>query len=191
MSKYNAILAVSNAIIQLLRDHLTPGIISNPDIIGLCSPEEKGDMQLGVHLYDIRENEEMRANDMVNLSNNRQRFPPTYLSLSYMITAFSNADLKFRASEDQRILGSVAQVISSYGTFDSKTLQPVTKLNELDLRMRMMPLSIEEKQRLWNFQKTPYRVSLFYRVAPVEMESLRLRSVSRVLEMELRAEERE
>lgn len=180
---------IGNAVLSLLREHLVPDTISSPDAIVLCSPEDKGDALLGIHLYDIRENEEMRASKMVNLSTERQRYPSTYLSLSYMITAYSNADVKFRAAEDQRILSRTVQVLSSFGHFDAQTLQPTEKLGEMDLRMRMLPISIEEKQRLWNFQKVPYRVSLFYRVAPVELRSMRGRKVQRVVDVEMRAEE--
>lgn len=191
MGKHTMILEVGNALVTLLRENLTPDIIQNPDAIGLCSPDEKGDIVLGLHLYDIRENEEIRINDMHNLDIGRQRNPSAYLTLSYMITAYSTADVKFRAGEDHKILGKVAQVFHDNPVLSASTLKPVERAGEMSLRIRMINLEMEEKQRLWNFPNNSYRVSLFYRISPVEVESARIRSVQRVVALDLGVKEQE
>jgi hypothetical protein len=179
------IMDVDNALLNLLRANLAPDIIQNPDAIGLCSPDEKGDMLLGLHLYDIRENEEVRATDKINIDAARQRYPSAYITLCYMVTAYSNADIKFRAGEDHKILNKVWQVFHDHALLDASTLEPTTKAAEMDLRIRVADLSLEEKQRLWNFPNHPYRASLFYRIAPVEVESGRTKAVSRVVGVDI------
>ena len=77
MGKYTVIADVGGALVKLLRDNLCPEVILNPDDIGLCSPADKGDMVLGLHLYDVRENQDLRATGMVDLGPGRQRFPGT------------------------------------------------------------------------------------------------------------------
>ena len=191
MAKHMGILEVSNALVELLRANLTPDIIQSPDAIGLCSPDDKGDVVLGIHLYDIRESEEIRVNEMQNIDVRSQKYPPAYLTLHYMITAYSTADVKFRAGEDHKILGKVVQVFHDNSVLNPDTLKPVEKAEEFTLRIRMANLEVEEKQRLWNFPNNPSRVSLFYRVGPVEVESDRIKGVQRVVQTDWTVRENE
>ena len=185
------IMETDTALLNLLRENLVPDVVQNPDAIGLCSPDEKGDMLLGLHLYDIRENEEIRINEMVNLDVSKQKYPSVYVTLCYMITAYSSADVKFRAGEDHKILNKVLQVLNDHALLDADTLTPTAKAQEMNLRIHIANLTLEEKQRLWNFPNHPYRASLFYRIAPVEVESGRLREVKRVVDVEFRVDEKD
>ena len=65
MGKYTSIAEVGMAIVRLLRKELVPDTLQNPDAIGLCSPTDRGDYMVGIHLYDIRESEELRVNTMI------------------------------------------------------------------------------------------------------------------------------
>ncbi len=191
MGKHTVIQEVGNALVALLRENLTPDIIQNQDAIGLCNPYDRGDIVLGLYLYDIRENEEIRINDRQNLDAGKQRNPSVYLTLSYMITAYSTADVKFRAGEDHKILGKVVQLFHDNPVLSAATLEPVERASEMNLRIQMLNLEVEEKQRLWNFPNHPHRVSLFYRVSPVEVESAKIRQIQRVVEMDLTVREQE
>ena len=191
MAQNMGIIDVDNALLEILRTNLTPDVIQNPDAIGLCSPDEKGDLLLGLHLYDIRENEEIRLNDMQYLDAVKQKYPSVYLTLCYMVTAYSTADVKFRAGEDHKILSRVLQAFHDNAVLKSSTFEPVNKAEEMNLRIRLLNLNVEEKQRLWNFPNLPYRASLYYRVAPVEVESTRIKRVKRVMDVDFSVEERE
>lgn len=191
MGKHTVIQEVGNGLVNLLREHLTPDIIPNADAIGLCGPDDKGDIVLGLHLYDIRENEEIRGNERQNLDAGRQRAPSAYLTLCYMITAYSKADVKFRAGEDHKILGKVVQVFHDNPILNMDTLEPAQRAVEMNLRIRMQNMAIEEKQRLWNYPNTPYRVSLFYRVSPIEVESAKILGIRRVVAVDMEVKEQE
>ncbi|MEG0779885.1 MAG: DUF4255 domain-containing protein [Oscillospiraceae bacterium] len=191
MGKYTVIADVGTALVQLLRENLCPDIILSPDNIGLCSPDEKGDMILGLHLYDVRESQEMRATGMVDLSPGKQRFPSACLTLSYMITAYSKADVKHRAGEDQRILGRVIQTLGDNATLSTDTLTPVPRAEAMDLHIQMLALELEAQQRIWTVPNQAYRTSLFYRVGPVELESGKTRQVQRIVDLDLTVEEKE
>lgn len=189
MGKYTVIADVGGALVKLLRDNLCPEVILTPDDIGLCSPADKGDIILGLHLYDIRESQELRATDMVDLGPGRQRFPGTYLTLSYMITAYSKADVKHRSGEDQRILGKVIQTLEDNAALSADTLSPVARASGMDVRINMLALEVEAQQRIWNVPNQAYRTSLFYRVGPVALESARTRRVQRVVDLDLTIKE--
>lgn len=190
MGKHTGILDVSNTIMETLRINLSPEIIQSADTIGLCSPDERGDFVLGIHLYDIRESEEYRNNDMINVSFNKQKYPSTFLTLSYMITAYSKADVKFKEGEDQRILGKVVQTLADNPVVKAESLGGSETDGNMDTRIKMISLSPEEKQKLWNIPNVPYRTTLFYKVSPVEIESAKTRSVQRVLEADFKTVEK-
>lgn len=185
MGKHTAISDVGNALVDILRASLVPGTIQNPDGIALCSPSDRGEAILCVHLYDVRESSEYRAVDMVNLDTARQRFPSTFLSLYYMITAFSGAEVKFRSTEEHRIIGRVIQVLGDNAVLSPETLLPSERASGEQIRIRMQTMETEEKLRLWNIPNTPARLSLFYQVSPVEIESERVRHVQRVVDADM------
>lgn len=181
MGKSTAMVEAGNAMVSLLRAHLTPDIITNPDSIGLCSPDERGDILLGVHLYDVKESEEVRRSERVMVDSRSQRYPSNFLTLSYMITAFSSADTKFKSAEEQKVLGKVIQVLSDYSRIQTD--------GEMDMRIMSQQLNIDEKQKLWQFPNMAYKLSLFYKVSPVEIESERIKSTQRVVEAQFVVED--
>lgn len=187
MANYTAIVDVGNMLVQLLKEEMVPEVISGSHGIGLCSPSDKGDYALGIHLYDIRECEEVRTSGMLNTGWNRQQFPPMLVSLYYMITAYSDSDLKFRAAEEQRILGRAMQIFYDHAVAPPGFL--VNRISGLDCRIELINPELDEKLKLWNMPDTPYKASLFYRVTPVEIESARTRSVARVTSIAFGIEE--
>ena len=100
MGRYTVISEVSQKIVDLLFDGMVPDLIADKNSIGLCGPDEKGDFSVGIYLYDIEENHDLRRSGMVNYSYTGQKFPPLILSLYYMITAYSSSDIKFRAVQE-------------------------------------------------------------------------------------------
>ncbi len=174
MGMYTAIVDTGNAIVSLLRNNLVPDIITNPDSIGLCSPDERGDILLGIHLYDVRESKEMHDTSMLTLDSSYQRYPSIFLTLSFMITAYSTADNKFKAAEEQKIIGKVIQVLRDNAVLD------FDKTSALNPNIIMQTLETDEKQKLWQFPNMAYKLSLFYKVTPVEIMSEKLKTTKRV-----------
>ena len=183
MGKFTVIADVGQALVHLLQDSLCPDVVFSPDTVGLCSPVDKGDMVLGIHLYDIRESREVRGNEMINQGPSCQRYPSLYLTLSYMITAYSKADVKYRALENQRILGKVIQTLQDHSVLSADTLTPVNRGAGLDLHIEMLRVDMEEQRKIWNASSEAYQTSLFYQVSPVEMESTRTRKIQRVVDV--------
>jgi hypothetical protein len=191
VGEYTAFADLSGALIKLLQAYLVPDTVRSVDSIGLCSPADHGDFLLGVHLYSIEECAEIRETEMVSRGLQQQQYPPSYYQLYYMITPYSTSSLKFRAEEEQRILGRVAQVIRDYGFFDRETYHPVSAPKGLDVRMEWVTLTTEEKLKIWNVPDAPYRTSLFYKALPVAVASTKMKRIRRVTGFDLSVNEKE
>lgn len=187
MGRYTVIADISQKLSDLLSNEMVPDIIADKNSIGLCSPDEKGDFSVGIYLYDIEENTDFKRSGMVNISYSEQKFPPMVLSLYYMITAYSTSDLKFRAVQEQRILGKVMQVLSDNAVISGEEFG--NDVMGADIRIELLDLSTEEKMKLWNDTTKPYKTSLCYRVTPVELESTKARRISRVTEFTVEMED--
>ena len=190
MGKYMSIAEVGMAIVRLLRKELVPDTLQNPDAIGLCSPTDRGDYMVGIHLYDIRESEELRVNTMIARGAQELLYPPSYVNLYYMITVTSTGDIKYRSEEEHKILGRIVQVLADYPCLDRETLEPVTSRKQLDVELSMQNLTLEDKMRIYSVPNAGYKLSLFYRAAPVEIESTKSRRTVRVMEAEFGLEEK-
>lgn len=182
---YTIISSVDKGMVSLLKEHMVPDLISGSEQIGLCAPGENGDMLLGLYLYDIRENEEMRVNGMIPYEDDQLKNPPMYLSLYYMITAYADMDIRYREEENHRILAKAMQVLNDYPVLDSSTLYPTGEIEPYDLHIEFLSLKPDEKAAVWQNARQPVRLSLFYRVTPVQLDSTITRKVARVREIKL------
>lgn len=189
MGSYTIISDIGNIIIGLLKEKMVPEIIVSADAIGMCSPTEKENVSLGLYLYDVRESESMRVNGMQLDGQNRQKYPPMYLDLYYMLTAYSVSDAKFRASEEQRILGRAMQILHDHPSISPDTMAFGISPSGETIRIEMMQIDTEEKVRLWNSSNMAYRLSLFYKVSPVLLESTRSVATARVTALDFTVDE--
>ncbi len=179
---------VGESLLKLLRGALVPELIAHPDGIGLAHPADKGDLQLSVFLYHIKENTESRNRDMINKGVGDLQYPPIALDLSYLITAHSASDLLSRGIDEHRIMGRTLQLM-----FDSPILRGADLLGSLaqsEQSMRIVKEEVPLETILHFFPDTPYRLSLCYNVGPVLLASTRTRSVSRVAERKIKLQEK-
>lgn len=187
MSDYMVIAKVSRRITELLQKLLVPELIADASSISLCSPEEHKDVSLGIFLYDVRESEDIRRSGMIRTGTDRQSGPPIYMELYYMITAYISGDQRFGMMEEEKILGKIIQYFHDYPVILFSELMPDAPAAP-DLRISMSPMDGEQKMKLWNFGGQPYRLSLFYKAAPVTIASAREQAVTRVTEVEVNVE---
>lgn len=188
MSDYTVIAEAGKALVRLLRQELVPDMIPNDAGIGLMSPADRGDVTLCVHLYDVSESKTYRVSGMIADGEDRQKFPPVFLTLSYLITAFSASDGKYRSEEEQRILGRVVQALREHPTLDPDTMEFGPGSGENRIRVEMMRTDQEEKSKVWTFPNLAPRLSLFYRLDPVAVDSAAAKTIRRVQEIEFRKE---
>lgn len=184
MADYTIIADVSEKIAGLLQEQLVPDMVSGADKIALCSPADKADVSLGIFLFDIRESEEIRRSSMVSYGVNAIQYPPIYLNLYYMITAYTVGEVRYKMAAEQRLLGRVIQYFHDYPLIpiDDVSREDMTGV---DLRVEMLRLTAEQKAKIWNFPNIPYKTSIFYKVAPVSIDSARIHEISRVRQVEI------
>lgn len=182
--RHTGIAEIGGALVERLRIHMVPEVIRSTDHIGLCSPADKGDMELGLYLYDIRESDEIRGTSMIMVDAARQKYPSSFFNLYYMVTAYSGSDSKYRAEEEQKILGRVIQIFSDYATFDDMLQGVGSPEGETAPTIVMQNLSLEDKLRAWTVPDVAYKTSLFYRVGPIEIDSRRVKDTQRVVDVD-------
>ena len=182
MANYNIISDIGEALVRLLREGMVPDIIPNPEGIGVCHPSDKGDISLGICLYDMKRNNDIDATERIPIGTDKLRAPSFYLDLYYMITAYSSSDIKFRSLEEAKMIGRAMQVIEGNPVLKPELYGKAFAEMKFLPRIEMLDIDNEEKHRIWNIPEVPYKLSVFYKVYPVEIESERITKITRVTE---------
>lgn len=180
MGKYTIIADISNKLLDILSENIVPDLVSDRNMLGFCSPEEKGDYIVGIYLYDISRDNEMAKAGMINFGMHEQKYPPSVISLQYMITAYSKSDLKFKFIDEQKILGKIIQSLDNENLLSGEEFG--NNSYNANIRIEMLHLSIDEKIRIWGDTTKAYKPSIFIRVAPIEIESKKVQTITRVKE---------
>lgn len=189
MGNYTVISDIGNLMTGLLREKMVPDIIVNSDAIGMCSPAEKENISLGIYLYEVKESMGVRISGRISSGIKTQTLPPVYMDLYYMITAYSMSDSKFRASEEQRILGKVIQIFRDHTSINMDTMTFGEAGAGETAVIELLSLDTSEKMKLWNNPNSGYRLSICYKVSPVPIESERSIPIQRVTRMDVSIDE--
>ena len=183
MGKYTIIADTGNCLVERLRGALVPDLIQNAGEIGLRSPEDRGDASLGLFLYDIRPSEEVYQKRPV-VTREKISKPPLLLSLSYMITAYSQGDIQYRLAHEERILGRVIQYFYDNPIIPLEEADPQL-MSGTELHISMLRLEADEKSRIWSFPGVGNRLSVFYKVSPVAIDSEIQKKITRVTDLDI------
>jgi hypothetical protein len=153
-------------------------IISSENQIALSSPEEMTpDKKLSLFLYQIVEDSYQKNQENLPSSPEEMKYPPIYLNLFYMITP-NTADYE----TDHLLMGKVAQIFNNNRILRGPVLRG--ELAGEELRLNFCSLSLDELNKMWCVvsKSNPYRLSAYYEVGPVKIDSTRKIGVKRVLE---------
>lgn len=174
-------------LVQLFRDHMVPEPIPRSELIGLASPADKGDLHLGLFLFNLTEHENRRT-EMISQGSGSLKYPPLALDLHYLLTAYSNADLHSRMIDEHRVLGKALQTLHDHSILRGSILQGALAQNSEELRVSIDNVPAETMINFWNFHEVPYRMSVSFRVSPVLIDSTRSKHAPRVRQREFRIE---
>ncbi|MEK3881877.1 DUF4255 domain-containing protein [Paenibacillus sp. PL2-23] len=189
MSGYTIIADAGASLLKLLREQMTPDPVLRPELIGMASPADKGDLVLSVYVCSVRDNAESRRTDM-RMEGDMLRYPPRAIDLEILITAHSNADVLTRALDEHRLLGKAAQILYDNSVIRGSYLEG-TLAEGGELKVVPLSYSMEDMLRLWQFGDAPYKLSLAYRIGPLQLESNRVKPASRVVEKRISLREKE
>lgn len=111
LADYTAIVEAGNAVVDLLRDNLTPEPLGNRELIALCSPHESENNQLTLYLYHIEEENQNMTSGYYQLDQTTQRRAAAQFTLRYLVTAHSKAPVQLRQADQHRIVGAAIQTL--------------------------------------------------------------------------------
>lgn len=183
MGSYRMIADTSRHLVEMLQGALVPELIQSNEEIGLRSPEDRGDVVLGIFLYDVRQSEEIFPPPRV-VSGERVSRPPIYLSLYYMITAYAKGDVMYRLVQEEQIMGRVIQFFYDNPVIPLEEIDPQAT-GGIELHIQMLYPDADEKSKIWSFPNAGNRLSLFYKVSPVAIDAAVSQAISRVAEVDI------
>ncbi len=126
--------------------------------------------RLTIFLFEVAEDSSARNKPRIRTAaapNILTAKPPMALVLRYLVTAWGGD----RATE-HRLLGRAMQVLYDGALISGPDLQGGALKNTTEvLKVTLLPLTLEERTRVWYSVQRPYRLSLYYEVRVVNLDS--------------------
>jgi hypothetical protein len=186
MSDYTAIADVGDTLVELLRVNMQDLIPA--DSIALVSPGEiegKDNIRLSLFLYHVSENTYLKNIEMENMGHTRLKSPPLALDLYYMLTSYPSPgiqDRTERTEEEHSILGRAMQILHDNPMLSGSVLMGSLPAYDTELHIIITSMNLDDMSKIWStFREKSFRPSACYLVTPVQIESSREKSVSRVM----------
>jgi hypothetical protein len=186
---YTALRATSQTLARFLEvrfqaDPLLSGFFSGGGmVVSLNTPPEMLDKPaegLSVWLYRIIRDDQRLNDPPIRVSPTELQPPPLPMRLHYLITPVTNPRTGDPGTE-QLILGKVLQLFHGHPALRGTDLQAEFSGTELELKVRLEPLTLEEITRVWEALEGSYQLSISYEVSVVNITpELELERVSPV-----------
>jgi hypothetical protein len=174
---YTALRATSRTVSKFLEarfqaDPLLSGLFSGGGmVVSLNTPREMTEKPVegvSVWLYRVRRDEQRLNDPPVRLSPTELQPPPLPVRLHYLITPVTNQRSGDPETE-QVIVGKVLQVFHSHPVLRGIDLQAEFAGTEVELKMRLEPMALEEITRVWDALNGSYQLSVSYEVGLVNI----------------------
>lgn len=184
-------MAASSAIGEVstsLRDFLTANLASvapapSVQVSDLSTSAPGAPPTVTLFLYEVGEDDSLRNPPPIvrrtGATVSKQR-PPVALRLRYLLTVWADDHVSAHT-----ILGRVIQLFHDEAIIRPPNLAGSLALEDHALKVRLAPLSLEDRTRVWNAVQLQYRLSVIYEVRVVRVESEQTTSSSTVRSREL------
>ncbi len=182
MAKYTIISDIGKGMIELLRDKLVPDPVDKAESIGICDPKERGGYIVGVHPYDIKEDTSGRGAENNPLPDGSVQDPPAMVELYYVISVSSKAELEVKALDEAKIIGKIIQTFKDNATIPARYMPNNAGMPLESVPISMLPISMEEKVKVWTMFGESYKLSVFYVVGPVAIDSEKIHKAKKRVE---------
>jgi hypothetical protein len=189
MSSYTVLAAVSAALRQILwqsydGDDVVRPIVGSESAVVFTNPTETArdsSFRLSLWLYHVNENEFLKNQPPQHSNGTNFQETPLALNLSYLLTPFAGT-----GEADLLLLGKTMQTLFDSAIFYLRlpSAEDPTQMEMQELRLILCRLSLEELTRIWEALREPYRLSVCYQARVTQIDSQRLSSKVRVLEVE-------
>ena len=183
MADYTALVEAGNALVEMLRDNLTPEPLGNRELIALCSPHESENNQLTLYLYQIEEENPNMTSGYYQVDRDTQRIRPAQFALRYLVTAHSKAPVQLREADQHRIVGAAVQALRDNPVIPQKYLTGSLAEEGAQLRVMVEKTPMEQLLKIWNNTSKEYKLSFVVLLTGITIRSRRERRVSRVTDV--------
>lgn len=183
MADYTALMEAGSALVEMLRDNLTPEPLSDREQISLCSPHESENNQLTLYLYHIEEESPNMNSGYYQEDRDTQRIRPARYTLHYLVTAHSKAPAQMKEAEQHRILGAVLQVVRDNPVIPVQYLTGSQAEEKAEMHLQVERTPLEQLLKIWNNTSKDYKLSFVLSVTGVTIRSRRERRVARVTDI--------
>ena len=185
---YTALRASSRTLVKFLEskfqaDPLLSGFFGGNMVVSLATPQEMHEKPaegLSVWLYQVIRDDQRLNDSPIRISPTEVQPPPLPLRLHYLMTPVTNEQTGDPETE-QLILGKVLQLFYGHPVLRGADLQAEFAGTEIELRVRLEPLTLEEITRVWEALEGSYQLSVSYELSVVnivpELESERVSPV--------------
>lgn len=185
MADYTALVEAGNALVELLRDNLTPEPIGNRELIALCSPHESENNQLTLSLYQTEEDTQGVQSGYYQVSQNVERLRPTKYNLRFLVTAHSKAPTQLKEADQYRMIGAALQVLKDHPVIDQQYLSGSLAEQKAQVHVVLEKTTQDQLLKIWNNTSTPYKLSFVVLLTGIEIESRKERRISRVTDVSI------
>lgn len=193
MTTYEAISEVSTSLKKLVWNNLKEtnlGKEVGENDITLDHPTENHvQRKLSMFLFRIGENS-FHRNHPPPIDGNDQIYPPITLDLFYMITSHFDTSLKDHTLMDQKLIGRIIQIFNENPVLHVPSLVDTLSGEKIKILSHDMP--IEEISKIWGgiIENNPYKLSVFYEVTPVRIDSENKSAIKRTTEIKAEAKDK-
>ena len=190
MADYTALVEAGTALVELLRDNLTPEPIGNRELIALCSPHESENNQLTLYLYQVEEDTQGVPSGYYQVGQNVERVRPSRYNLRFLVTAHSKAPAQLKEADQYRMVGAALQVLKDHPVIDAKYLGGSLAEQNAVIRVVLEKTTQDQLMKIWNNTSSTYKLSFVVLLTGVEIDSRRERRFTRVTDVAIGTEQR-
>lgn len=146
--------------------------------VGICTPDDPRDLMLGLYLYSIRPCYDITPQPLIQKGSSFREQAPHFLTLYYLMTAYSKAEDSHKTREEHNILFRAVETLLNTPVLTERELgfRPGAYVDKLQLRM--LDLTPDEMSNIRSFRDNPYRLSVSFCVTPVEVSAAAGEAVS-------------
>ena len=190
MADYTALVEAGNALVELLRDNLTPEPIGNRELIALCSPHESENNQLTLYLYQVEEDTQGVQSGYYQVSQNVERMRPTRYNLRFLVTAHSKAPAQLKEADQYRMVGAALQVLKDHPVIDAQYLSGSLAEQNAVIRVVLEKTQQDQLLKIWNNTSTTYKLSFVVLLTGIEIDSRKERRFSRITDVAIETKQK-
>jgi uncharacterized protein DUF4255 len=144
-------------------------------VVSLDTPQELVGLQregVSLWLYRVRRDDQTLNLPPRRVLADRLMPPPLPLRLHYLAVPIVNHETRPQAPElEQHILGKALQVFNDVNTLRGSRLLDDLAGRDLEIFIRLEPMTLEEITRVWDALELSYQLSVSYEVSVVPIES--------------------